>query len=571
MSPPSADPYDRPPSFWTRNADWVWSAAVFALTVVLTVSAFPPQKAPEFAYAFAAPAVFWAYLRPSFKRYLWTIFAAQAVSWTILLGWLHHVTWAGLALLGPFVGAWVGTWFLAVWWTMPRILGRAIPVRLAAALGLAALWVLIEWSRTWLLGGFPWLPLAASQWQRTGVLQIAAYTGAGGVSFVLIAMNVGFAAYMHRLLREGPALERRRRRELLSFDTAPEAAEGGKWGLNRRSQEFMMALFLLLVCMCVFMVEVQPFHPRDIRPLARVAFVQPGIPQEVKWDPAKGPGIVKILEDLTLNAAETHPDLILWPEAVTPWAVKGDPGTKAFVESLASRARAPLLLGSIAVESGAAEKDRWYNAAFVVAPDLGLQTAYYAKRKLVPFGEYVPLRPVLGWLSKFVPIGDDFTPGADSAPLLVNLPAGAVAFGALICYEDTYPQLARHSVLAGADALVVATNNAWFGEEGAATQHAAHSVLRAVETRRAVLRCSNGGWNGWIDEYGAIRFTMTDENGSIYTRGTRTVDIGRDGRWIGRNSFFVEHGDWFILASFLVAIFGFSAVVTGRPRLPEAA
>ena len=201
----------------------------------------------------------------------------------------------------------------------------------------------------------------------------------------------------------------------------------------------------------------------------------------------------------------------------------------------------------------------------MVAPDFGLQNAYYAKRKLVPFGEYVPLRPLLGWISKFVPIGDgDFVAGTDPSPLLVNLRSGLEAAGVLICFEDTYPQLARHSVLAGADTLAVLSNDGWFGEEGEAYQHAAHSVLRAIETRRLVLRCGNAGWSGWIDEYGSIRKVLTNSEGSVYFRGTKTAMIERDSRWIGRRSFYVRHGDWFVAASLLLAAFGYAALATGR-------
>jgi apolipoprotein N-acyltransferase len=76
---------------------------------------------------------------------------------------------------------------------MPRMVGRSTLVRLAAMLGLAGVWVLIEWSRTWLFGGFPWMPLAATQWEKMrSVLQVAAYTGAYGASFVLVAVNIGF-------------------------------------------------------------------------------------------------------------------------------------------------------------------------------------------------------------------------------------------------------------------------------------------------------------------------------------------------------------------------------------------
>ncbi len=543
MSPtPIADPYETKPSFWMRHTEFFGAAAVFALTVLLTVAAFPPHQGPEFGYAFAAPAIFWSYLKPRLRLFAWTMGAAQAVAWTTLLFWLHHVTWLGLALLGPFVGAWVGVWYLAVWWTMPRMLGRPTLVRLAAQCGLAGLWVVIEWSRTWLLGGFAWLPLAASQWQRNSVLQIASYTGAAGVSFVLIAMNVGFSAYGHRLLREE-----------------------GRRGFARRSQEFMLALFLLIACLCVFMVEVRPFdRPQNLR-LGRVAFVQPDIPQGDQMGSREGSGKLSRAGaiDARCGPNPSRPGTLA---RIGDESAGDDQRRCAQCRDRAGgRIHAPILFGSDAYENLGMANERAFNAAFVVAPDFGLQPAFYAKRKLVPFGEYVPLRPILGWLSKVVPIGpDDYAAGTEASPLVVGLPTGSAAFGVLICFEDTYPALARRTVLEGADVLSVLTNDAWFGEEGEASQHAAHSVQRAVDTRRLVLRCGNAGWSGWIDEFGGTRFNDKDETGSVYFRGSQTEDITRDARWIGRNSFYVEHGDWFVLVSALLAIVGYFAVATGK-------
>jgi apolipoprotein N-acyltransferase len=398
------------------------------------------------------------------------------------------------------------------------------------------------------------------------VLQIAAFTGAGGVSFVLIAVNVAFAAYMNRLLFEGPAVERRLGRRL-SLEVSATVAEGPRdWGFRRRSQEFLLAIFLLLACLCLFLVEVQPLTRSgyDV-PFGRVGFVQPYIPQSLKWDPNEAPGIVRILEHETMAVGAARPDLILWPEASAPVSVKDDPVMRGIAERLASRTQAPLLLGSVAFEGGAGS-ERWYNAAMLVTPDKGLSPNYYAKQKLVPFGEYVPLRPLLGWISKFVPMPDDATPGIGANPLVVGLRDNAAALGPLICYEDIFPQLARASALAGADALVVITNDAWYGEGGAAYQHAAHSVLRAVETRRPVLRCGNGGWSGWIDEFGGVRGVLQTEDGSVYLRGERVLRVMRDSRWIGRNSFYVEHGDWFVAVCAGIVLFALAMVGIGAPK-----
>jgi len=539
------DPYNLPPPWWQRHAGVVWAIGVGGLTALLTVISFPPANVPEFAYAFAVPAIYWAYRRPPFRLFAGTLLAAQAVAWWTLLWWLHHVTWVGLVLLGAVIGAWVGVWYLAVWWLMPRLAGRPVLLRIAGLFGLAGAWVLLEWLRTWLLGGFPWLPLAASQWQRTALLQVAAFTGAGGVSFILIFFNLGFATSAWKLY------------------TSPER------GLLRRSPEFSVALLVLGFGTMLPMTEAFNRAPFN-RKLADVAFVQPYIPQEVKWNPAHGPEILDTLEKTTLLAAASEPDFILWPEATTPWAVRGDATVRAWIEALVGRAKVPLVLGSIAIENRGRSDERWFNGVFVATPDLGLQTAYYAKRHLVPFGEYIPLRPVLGWLSKVVPIGDDFSRGDSAAPLLVPLRHASLAAGPLICFEDIFPSLARADARAGADFLFVATNNAWYGEGGAAYQHAAHSVLRAVETRRPVLRCGNGGWSGWIDEFGVVRGQLVDERGSIYYRGVRTLPVKRDARWIGRSSFYVEHGDWFTAVCAGLMVLGWLALRVGAAAATAA-
>ncbi|MGH7995709.1 MAG: apolipoprotein N-acyltransferase [Opitutaceae bacterium] len=549
--PDPADPYaPPPPPFWVRRSQGTVAVVVGLATAVATTVSFPPFHASELAYGFAAPAILWAYRRPRLRLYAGTLGAAQIAAWLALLVWLRHVTVVGWLILGALVGVWVGVWYLAVWWTMPRMVGRSAPVRLSMQAGLAGLWVVIEWTRTWLLTGFPWLPLSASQWQVPSVLQIASYTGAWGVSFVLIMVNIGFAAYAHRLF-----FEQRK-------------------GFNKRSQEFLLALFLLLVCLCVQVTEIAGRAERA-QPFARVAFVQPDIPQSVKWQPGEGAHIVRVLRRLTTLAGRTAPDLILWPESAFPWPAEGDPQARALVEDISKQAGAPILFGTNAVTYGGTAGERWYDAACLVTPQDGLDPHYYAKRHLVPFGEYIPWRFLFGWLSKVVPIGSDFSTGTAPTLLMVPMRSGEAAMGPLVCYEDVFPNLARESVLAGADALVVLTNDAWYGQEGAAYQHAAHSVLRAVELRRPVLRCGNAGWSGWIDEYGGMGtdrdpHVLTSDEHGVYFRGTRTLDVVRDPKWIGRESFYCVHGDWFVLVSALIAAFAYALALTApadrKPR-----
>jgi len=519
---PPYDPYDQTPPWWTNHKEKLAALAVFILTSLLSVVAFPPYGVAEMAYAFAAPALFWAYRRPDFCLYAFTVLGANMVAWTVILGWIHHVSWLAFALLGPVVGLWIGSWFLAAWWVMPRLLGRGMIQRILAVFGLAALWVLVEWTRTWLLSGFPWLPLSASQWQRVSILQISAFTGAYGVSFVLISMNIGFAAYGHRLLMEG------------------------RRGLQRRSQEFFACLFLLVVCVTIHVQEALNWGRHTV-PFGRVGIIQPNIPQSIKWDPAQAKKILSVLDSSTTRAARSRPDFLVWPEATSPMAVRGDQTMQDWTEGLVANCRVPLLLGTDVVENPHTKDEKWYNGAVLVDPKLGLREGSYLKQHLVPFGEYVPLRPILGWLEKVVPVGDDFERGDKAAPFTIVLHGTEQLVGPLICFEDCFPQLARKSTLAGSELLVVLTNNAWFGQSAAAEQHATHSVLRAIENRRPIVRCGNNGWSGWIDEYGNIRSHIADEEGNMFIRASTTVEITRDSRWIGKQSFYVRHGDWFLL------------------------
>jgi apolipoprotein N-acyltransferase len=543
-APTSApDPYEPVPTLWQRHPQLGWVLMVFGLTAFLAFAAFPPLNIGDAGYALAIPAVLWAYRRPPFRLYAWTVLGAQVLAWILLFSWLHHVTVLGPVLLGPFVGLLTGVWYLAVWWVVPRLRGQSAARRILALLGLAALWVMLEWLRTVLFGGMPWLPLAASQWQRPLVLQSAAYAGAWSVSFILIYFNLAGAAYAHRIFFEGHS------------------------GLRKRSPEFMVALMLLVSGSFPFLAETMGAQRQK---LARVTFVQPYIPQNEKWDQARATDVLQTIERTTLAANKAgRGDFILWPESVVPWPLFRDPNVEPWLESIAKRTGRPLLLGTVYTTPVVGTSQLlWYNGAFVVDPVIGVGRDGYAKRKLVPFGEYIPLRPVLGWLDKLVPIGGDFQPGTEARPLLIPVGPEQIRVGVLICYEDIFPEYARDSVQAGAEVLAVLTNDAWYGEGGAAYQHAAASVLRAVENRRPVLRCGNGGWSGWIDEFGNIRATLRNESGTIYFRGFETINITRDQRWRDRLSFYAQHGDWFVLVCAGLVMVGYYLVLNQRPPRP---
>jgi len=181
-----------------------------------------------------------------------------------------------------------------------------------------------------------------------------------------------------------------------------------------------------------------------------------------------------------------------------------------------------------------------------VRPAEHLFDRYYLKRRPVPFGEYAPLRQYLPFIGKVVPLANDIV-AAEAAVVIPTVLGGEKwPVGVMICNEDIYPSLSRDMALAGAAWLLVVTNDAWYGTEAGAYQHAANSVLRAVETRLPLVRCGNHGWSGWIDEFGHIRYVLQDADGSIYFRGVGPMEVTRAVSLHGETSFYVRHGNWFV-------------------------
>ncbi len=497
-----------------------WGLLAALLSAALWVLSLPPFEAAEAAYVAYVPLLLWCAAGPTWRWVGIVGMAAAWPSWWVILMWLRHVTWAGTLGLSAILALLFTLWLLVAAAWMPRLTERSFGARIAGFAGLAGLWVLIEWSRTWLLWGFPWAPLSLSQWQRPVVLQMAAWTGAYGVSFLLIFFNCCIAQTFRKRVVQ-------RERKLWTGWFSPD---------------LYLAMGSLGLCLYVFF-KTLPEREATV-PILTAGVVQPYIPPELKWDTARELENLAILERQTRFVASLESDVILWPEAATPWPIVGYPQMQIRVERLADEIGKPILMGNLSSDEATGI---WHNGIFLVEPETGLSPQQYAKRELVPFGEYVP--PPFGFIDTFVPLEGSFAPGQDVG--LIDLAVGGRVWsvGPLVCYEDVFPALARESVRAGADLLFVATNNAWYGEEGGAEQHAAHAVLRAVENRRPVMRCGNGGWSGWIDAYGTVREVLRDENGRIFFRGGGSYAVFQYDEWLKRQSFYTRKGDWFVWIS----------------------
>ncbi|MFP4351312.1 MAG: apolipoprotein N-acyltransferase [Puniceicoccaceae bacterium] len=488
-------------------------------TALLRFALFPPVSFAEAAYFFLVPVLLVDWTKARLRAVFAWGWLGGFLFWIASIVWLRHVTVAGTlglaAILGLFFALWLTGW--SRWFQGRRGWG---PV-----LGAAALWVLLEWARGWIFWGFPWNPLSVSQWNRPAVLTIVGATGGWGLSFLLVCINVALA----RWIRE-PYVGWRSKGFLPFARSVP--------------LPLVVPLGILLLSSAWYFAA--SFGREESAPV-RIGFVQPYA--TMKWDEAAATENLRELWAVSRSVAADSPDVILWPESATPFPVIGNEGMRAAVEELARETGVPLLMGNMAFHPG---ENVYENGVFRVDPRTGLDPVHYAKRHLVPFGEFIPFRRYLPFLEKVVPIGLDCRPGGAAVvfPLADDSTGERVA--PLVCYEDVFPSLSRDGVEAGADWLFVATNNVWYGEEAGAYQHAAHAVLRAVETRRPVLRCGNAGWSGWIDEWGRVRRMVADRDGSIYFRGGEVVEASRDLRFDGYRTPYVRFGDWFVAACALV-------------------
>lgn len=501
----------------------VFGSGVVLLSLVFIFFSFPPFKLPFLAFICFIPFLVFSCALEKTKKALVLISALIAYStWFALLIWLRHVTWLGTLLLVACVGSFLFVWLYVAGRMFPKLVRAPAFGSLLGLLALASFWVLGEWVRTFLFTGFPWLPFAATQWAQPAMLALAPWTGFYGISFVLVFFNLALASTLFK-----------------SF--SPNSPSYIK-GLRKRQKpiEFYLAICMLLGTIWLF-VSFLPKKEKE-KILFKAGVVQPYVLPALKWAPEMYQNNFQILLEKSIELKDAKPDVIIWPETALPVIFNIREDVQRWIYSLVKDLNALFFVGAIAKEN-----ENWYNAIFQICPYKGVLKEYYAKEAIVPFGKYIPFRKALPFLNKAVPVDFDLTAQRESSVLPVKLPNGLrLKYGGLICYEDIFPQIARKRVLAGADFLIMLANDAWYGHEGAAYQHAAASVLRAAETRRPIIRCGNNGLSGWINEWGIFKHVSVDKKNSVYYRGKDSFEVYRDQRCAQIKTFYVKYGDWFV-------------------------
>lgn len=423
-----------------------------------------------------------------------------------LLVWLlddDSTTAAGPRLTKSFAtGYWFGFgYFLAgLWWVGGALLVEAdsfawalpfavlgLPLLLAAYYGLATalarlLWSdglgriaalafgfgAAEWLRSFLFTGFPWNAIGYAAMPTPMLMQSVELVGLWGMNTLAVLV---FAA---------PVL------------------------LGGRSKDMIGLVLALLIGALHVGYGAYRFGQQETGTgTITVRVVQPNVDLSEKWDPSIRERIFKTLLDLSSQPLATDqavPQLIVWPETSVPYLFNEHPAALTAIADML-KAGQTLIAGAVREESVSAEGARYYNSVLQIS-DAGEIVDAVDKIHLVPFGEYLPFAAIFAraGLTQLVAGPMNFAPGSERHPLSVGATARLMPY---VCYEVIFPNLMPASDSA-ANVLLNVTNDAWFGDTPGPYQHLRQAQIRAVETRKWVIRAANTGISAVIKPNGAI-------------------------------------------------------------------
>jgi apolipoprotein N-acyltransferase len=443
-------------SFWRRLGRGLAQPARYGalLAGALPVLAFPAPNLEFLAWFALVPGLLLMCRAPSAREAAVRAWWSGAGFIVAAHYWLLPNIGPALLLVAIVLGAcWTGVGVSA--WALlrpPMTAGRS----LAALVVVPSFWLLVEWIRSWQALGGPWALLGASQWQHPAMLALASVGGVWLVSFALVAANTGLV-----ILVTAPGMALR----ALGAAAAVIAAGAGP----------------------VAFALTPPVHPSGY---VTVALVQPGF--EAHPSP-----LGTASQRLTTGLGPQHPDLIVWGESSIGYDLRFHRALLDRLRSLSAADRAPILVDQDSYTPAGKSK-------VAVLIDSGGIVATYAKTRLVPFGEYIPFRQQLGWLtriSKAAPT--NMIPGDGARVMTAALPGGrALKLGVLICFEAAFPDMSRADTLHGAGLIVYQTSDSTFQGSWAPAQHASLSAVRAAETGRPVVQAALTGVTAAFDAQG---------------------------------------------------------------------
>jgi apolipoprotein N-acyltransferase len=426
------------------------------------------------------------------------------------LGWLVHVTYPGAVILSLYLALFTGIFGLSY------IYFRKFPL-IPRVLILSCVWTVLEYLRAHLFTGFGWVTLGHSQYKNLLMIQIADIIGLYGISFLVILVN------------------------LMVFESIRF--------VNDSKEIRRLQMIVLAVLLGSLMYGLGVFQFAKFPSTVKVSVIQPNIAQQIKWEERYMPLIVQGTLNLSEQAAQDKPDLILWPETSLPGVFSEEPAYVQQIQLKAMDLKTPLMMGAILNE-----KDHYYNSAILIGKD-GRMVEHYNKIHLVPFGEFLPLRPILGWLNKYIGL-EDFTSGDKYTLFPIQT---TNKFGVLICFEDALNYLWRNFTKAGAEVLVNITNDAWFMDTKEPFLHLQCAVMQCVMNKRSLVRAANTGVSGFIDPLGRIIGLAHDRSGKqtfVTTFATGQVPLNKG------LTFYTKYADVFTYLCFACILWG----ILGRKK-----
>ncbi len=413
------------------------------------------------------------------------------------------------------------------------------------------IWVAFEYVHASTQLSFPWLTLGYTQSYDLDAIQWASVTGVYGISFWLAWLNV--ILYL-----------------AFAFTLARPRESGG---IPARALLLSAIILYATPSVVSSWLDPLPGSAEDGERHLIAAVIQPDIDPFEKWSAAATSQIATLQHVTDPTIGSWRPDLIIWPETAIPFYLLSPPRVGAYDslrEYVTSRG-VPLLSGvpDIVVYTTHQEPPRGsktmpdgtryetFNSSILLLP--GVDTVQkYAKTLLVPFAERVPYSDVFSILNAAqwnFGLGG-WSVGRDTALFRLPLAGGDTAqFGNLICYESVYPGYVSGLVRRGARFLTIITNDSWWGNTAGPYQHRQFAVLRAIENRRWIIQCANGGISFVVDPAGRI-VSQTE----MFTRTALRAEVGLP---TGLTPY-TRYGDWFAEGCFILSSFAFFASIIHR-------
>ncbi|MEU4498886.1 apolipoprotein N-acyltransferase [Streptomyces sp. NPDC023998] len=439
------------PTQWVRSSPRGRGVAAVAAGA-LPALAFPEPSLWWFAYVALVPWMLLVRSAPTGRR-------AAVEGWLGGIGFMiavHHWLIPSLHVFIVVLAALLGLlWAPWGWLVRSQLSGLPSPARVFVALAVVPSgWLMIELVRSWEGLGGPWGLLGASQWDFSPALRVASAGGVWLVSLLVLAVNTAVTV-------------------LVAMPHARKAAVGG-------------GVLCALTTTAVWIWVPQPEQSGR----ARIAVVQPGVVDGVdsaerRFD--RG-------EQLTRELVGKNIDLVVWGESSVGADLRERPDLAARIAVLSRAVGADVLVNVDARRKDGSGRAGIFKSSVLVGPQ-GPTGDSYDKMRLVPFGEYIPARSLLGWATSVgKAAGEDRLRG--TRPVVMVLPGegdGGLRLGPLVCFESAFPDMSRRLTRDGAQLLIAQSATSSFQGSWAPEQHASLAALRAAESGRPMVHATLTG------------------------------------------------------------------------------